>query len=57
MCSFLQRSNYDFLFNYFIQRIACINIININDNLLKIILHSLNNKKRMSFFKNVCKAY
>ena len=37
--------NYDFLLNRFFQRIVHINIININNDSLKLILHSLNNKK------------
>ena len=41
--SFLKRK----LFQY----IACINFINMNDKLFKIILHSLNEKKRMNFLK------
>ena len=43
--------NHDFFFNCFFQCIACMNIINMNDNLLKMILHSLNNEKRMNFLK------
>ena len=31
------------------------NVVNINDNLLKMILHSLNNEKRMSFLKMLAK--
>ena len=31
------------------------NVININDDLLKMILHSLNNKKRMNFLKMFAK--
>ena len=41
----IKRSDHDLLFNRFFQRIVHINVININDDLLKIILHSLNNEK------------
>ena len=41
----IKRSNHDFLFNRFFQRIVRMNVININDDLLKMILHSLNNEK------------
>ena len=41
----IERSNHDFLFNRFFQRIARMNVININDDLLKMILHSLNDEK------------
>ena len=47
----IERLNHDFLLNRFFQRIVCMNIVNINDNLLKIILHLLNNEKRMNFLK------
>ena len=47
----IERSNYDFFLNHFFQRIIRMNIININNDLLKIILHSLNDEKRMSFLK------
>ena len=47
----IERSNHDFFFNRFFQRIARINVININDDLLKMILHSLNDEKRMNFLK------
>ena len=47
----IKRLNHDFLFNRFFQRIARINIVNMNDNSLKMILHSLNNEKRMNFLK------
>ena len=47
----IERSNYDFFLNRFFQRIARINIVNMNDDLLKMILHSLNDEKRMSFLK------
>ena len=47
----MKRSNHDFLLDRFFQRIARMNVVNINDDLLKMILHSLNNEKRMSFLK------
>ena len=47
----IERSNHDFLFNRFFQRIARMNVINMNDDLLKMMLHSLNNEKRMNFLK------
>ena len=51
----IKRSNHDFLFNRLFQRIARMNVINMNDNLLKIILHSLNDEKRMNFLKMFAK--
>ena len=47
----IKRSNYDFFLDYFFQRIIRMNIINMNNDLLKMILHSLNNEKRMNFLK------
>ena len=41
----INRSNHDFLLNRFFQRIACMNIVNMNNDLLKMILHSLNDEK------------
>ena len=41
----IKRLNYDFLLTYFFQRIVCMNIINMNDDLLKMILYSLNDEK------------
>ena len=38
-------SNHDFFFNRFFQRIVRMNVVNMNNNLLKIILHSLNDEK------------
>ena len=43
--------NHDFLLNRSFQRIVYMSIININNDSLKIILHSLNNEKQMSFLK------
>ena len=41
----IKRSDHDFLFNRLFQRIAYMNVVNMNDNSLKMILHSLNNEK------------
>ena len=41
----IERLNYDFLLNCFFQRIAYMNVINMNNDLLKMILHSLNDEK------------
>ena len=41
----IERSNHDFLLDRFFQRIIHINIININNDSLKMILHSLNDEK------------
>ena len=38
-------SDHDFLLDRFFQRIVYMNVININDNLLKMMLHSLNDEK------------
>ena len=47
----IKRSDHDFFFNHFFQRIVYMNIINMNDDSLKIILHLLNDEKRMNFLK------
>ena len=47
----IERSNHDFLLDRFFQRIARINVVNINNDSLKMILYSLNNEKRISFLK------
>ena len=47
----IKRSNHDFFLDHFFQRIICMNIININNDSLKMILHSLNDKKWISFLK------
>ena len=47
----IERSDHDFLLNRFFQRIVCINVVNINDDSLKMILYSLNDEKRMNFLK------
>ena len=47
----IECSNHDFLLDRLFQRIVCMNVVNINDDSLKMILHSLNNEKRMNFLK------
>ena len=47
----IKRLDHDFLLNCFFQRIIYINVINLNINSLKMILHSLNDEKRMNFLK------
>ena len=47
----IKRSNHELLLNRFFQRITRINAINMNDYLLKMMLHSLNNEKRVNFLK------
>ena len=47
----IERLNHELLFNRFFQRIARINVVNINNNLLKMMLHSLNDEKRINFLK------
>ena len=47
----IKHSDHDFFLDRFFQRIARINVINMNNNSLKIILHLLNNEKRMNFLK------
>ena len=47
----IERSDHDFFFDRFFQRIARINVVNMNDDSLKMILHSLNDEKRMNFLK------
>ena len=41
----IKRSDHDFFLNRFFQRIVCMNIINMNNDSLKMILHSLNDEK------------
>ena len=41
----IEHSDHDFFLDRFFQRIACMNVVNINNDLLKMILHSLNNEK------------
>ena len=47
----IERSNHELLFNRFSQRIIRMNVVNRNDDSLKMMLHSLNDEKRMSFLK------
>ena len=47
----VKRSDYELLLESSFQRVARMSSINRNDEFLKIILHSLNEKKRMSFLK------
>ena len=51
----IERLNHDFFLDRFFQRIVHMNIINMNDDLLKMILHSLNDEKQMSFLKMFAK--
>ena len=51
----IKRSDHDFLLDYFFQRIARMNVINMNDDSLKMILYSLNDEKRMNFLKMFAK--
>ena len=41
----IECSDYDFFLNRFFQRNICMNVVNMNDDLLKIILHLLNDEK------------
>ena len=47
----VKRSNHELLLKRLFQRAARINSINMNDESLEMILHSLNEKKRVSFLK------
>ena len=47
----IERSNYEFFLNRFFQRIIRMSAVNMNDDSLKMMLHSLNDEKRMSFLK------
>ena len=51
----IKRSDHDLFLDRFFQRIARMNVVNINDDLLKMILHSLNDEKQMSFLKMFAK--
>ena len=51
----IECSNHDLLLNRLFQRIARINIVNMNNDLLKMMLYSLNDEKRMSFLKMFAK--
>ena len=41
----IECSDHDFLLNHLFQRIVYMNVVNMNDDLLKMILHSLNDEK------------
>ena len=47
----IEQSNHELLFNRFFQRITCMSTVNMNDNSLKIMLHSLNDEKQMNFLR------
>ena len=47
----VKRSDHELLLERFFQRAARMSSINMNNELLEMILHSLNEKKRMSFLK------
>ena len=47
----VKRADHELFLKRFFQRAARINSINMNDELFKMILHSLNEKKRMSFLR------
>ena len=47
----IERSNHELLLNRFFQRIARMNVVNMNDDSLKMMLHSLNDEKRINFLK------
>ena len=51
----IERLNHDFFLDRFFQRIVYMNVVNMNDDSLKIILHLLNDEKRMSFLKMFAK--
>ena len=47
----MKRSNHELFLKRFFQRATHMSFININNELFKMILHSLNEKKRVSFLK------
>ena len=51
----IERSDHDFFLDRFFQRITCMNAVNMNDDSLKMILHSLNGEKRVNFLKMFAK--
>ena len=51
----IKHLNHDLFLDRFFQRIVHINVVNINNDLLKMILYSLNNEKRMSFLRMFAK--
>ena len=51
----IERLDHDLFLDRFFQRIARMSAVNINDGSLKMILHSLDDEKRMSFLKMFAK--
>ena len=47
----IKRSNHELLFNRFFQRIVRMSVINMNNDSVKIMLHSLNDEKRINFLR------
>ena len=47
----IKRSNHELLLDRFFQRITHISAVNINNNLLKMMLHLLNDEKQINFLK------
>ena len=47
----IECSNYNLFLDRSFQCIVCINVVNMNNNLLKMILYLLNNEKQMNFLK------
>ena len=47
----IERLNYKLFLNRFFQRITCMNVVNMNDDSLKMMLHLLNDEKQMNFLK------
>ena len=47
----VKRSDHELLLKRFFQRAACMSSINMNNESFEMILHSLNEKKRMNFLK------
>ena len=47
----IERLNHNLFLNCFFQRIVRMNVVNMNNNSLKMILHLLNDEKRMNFLK------
>ena len=53
----IEKLNYKFFLKRFFQNIVRMSAVNINNNSLKIILYSLNNKKRVNFLKVLAKYF
>ena len=47
----IEQSNHELFLDRFFQRTARINTVNMNDDLLKMMLHFLNDEKRISFLR------